>query len=424
MRFFLTLTICIISLNLGAQKGDIKLLMRNSDYQGAILLIDTKLRDNSLLKEEIRTLYIQRVNCLKKMYHYEEAVRSLHQYNTLYSNIADGLDFEMYSELAECYSLNGDLEDALACYALLSAANQSNSYFTIQKSYLLYRMEDYKSSIAEAKSLISNNGSSLPLLSLVGNSYNVMGMRDSALVYYDKCLEISPFNENIINNKSAILLAEKRYDEVIGLVEKYLLEVPDNIVINKIYGVTLYLKKNYVKSSNIFNKLISLGYESYDVYYYLGMNYFLLEKKYEADTVFKKAYQIDSSKVDLVYYYAASKGWKQYKFDESKRLYDKAIKMLAQDSVMLHKVYVGYALGYYNTMQYEKAIDSYKNSLTFNPSYHSALVSIGYCYELMKNYKEALHYYKLFLSKKLSDSDKKSTEARIERVKGELFWEQ
>ncbi|MDD2214989.1 MAG: tetratricopeptide repeat protein [Bacteroidales bacterium] len=390
------------------------------NFQKAVAIIDTLLSDNPTLDSaKVRSLSLQKVKCLKKLYKYNDAI------TTISSLMGPAPDNELLNELAECHTLNGNLEDAVSCYSLLSITNPDNLYYQIQKCGLLYKMDNYNEAIDIGKEIIAKD--SIPaIVSIVANSYNLADQPDSAVVYYYKLLSLTPFNDKVISKLSNLLLLDKQYDTVINLTQQYLEQDSTNLIINPIYGLALHLKGNYPLSHEVFTKQLELDGDSFMTYYYLGMNNFLMNNMFKAEKEFEKAYLIDSLNVNVIYHLAYSKGWQKYKFDEeAKRLYDKALSMLQPDSLMVSKIYTGYAVAYFGSRQYKDAITYYKLGYQYDNTSITNLSTIGYCYKQLKDYKSAIDYYKRFLSKaKPGTKSYQFVEKSIELVNGKLFMEE
>ena len=110
---------------------------------------------------------------------------------------------------------------------------------------------------------------------------------------------------------------------------------------------------------------------------------------------------------------------------ESERLYAKAIEMLKPSPKMMHNIYGSMAMSRHRIDQYEDAIKYYELSYKYDPKNISALSSIGYCYERLKNYKKALEYYERYIKLgKPGSAGYKFVEESIEYVKQEKFMEE
>ena len=152
-----------------------------------------------------------------------------------------------------------------------------------------------------------------------------------------------------------------------------------------------------------------------------------LEKDAEqAEKEFEKAFQIDSSDVMLVYQLADTKSRRLYGNNkETERLYEKALKMLEPDPVMMHNIYGSRAMSFHRAEDFRTAIRYYELSYRYNPKNISALSSIGYCYERMKEYDKALKYYEQYIKAgKPGSKGYKFVEESIAYIKQEKFMEE
>lgn len=243
---------------------DLRTALARYDYSGAIRIIDTMLSDAKdpsteyvLSSTQIRDLSLQKVRCLKKLLKYSEGITvitSLMEMGDTIDAAVDtasasvGIDVELLSELADCHLLSGNVKDALQCYFTLSMTNPANIYFKVQIASLLYKSENYGDCIAVAKGILATD--SIPaIISLVANSYNLMSNKDSALFYYSRLMEINPMNTKALSSMSSLLLKDKQYDTVLTLTGDYIDKYGDDLIINPVYGITLYLKSDYKKSA-------------------------------------------------------------------------------------------------------------------------------------------------------------------------------
>ena len=236
-----------------------------------------------------------------------------------------------------------------------------------------------------------------------------------------------------MNKKADILLSAKQYVPVIDMSREYLNEDPDNMTMLPIYGLALYLQGSYPLSIEQFEHQRDLGDDSYAVHYYLGLNHYMMDNWPRAVEELEKAYQIDSSDVTLVYQLAHAKshmpimtGMESHRLNpESERLYSKALEMLQPSPTMMHNIYGSMAMARHTIAQYAEAIKYYELSYKYNPQNISALSSIGYCYERLKNYTKALEYYERYLKLgKPGTEGYRFVELSINYVKQEKFMEE
>lgn len=333
-------------------------------------------------------------------------------------------DMEVLTELAECHTSAGNTEEAYGWWVMLSTMQPDNLYFQIAQARLLYREKAYEECIRVCRGITARD--TIPdILAMTADAYRLAGKADSALVYYNEFLRIKPHHARTISKKADILLAVKKYDEVLEMTGPFLEAEPDNMTVLPIHGLALHLDKKYKPSLEVFEKQLSLGDSTYSVRYYLGLNHFMLDNILQAEREFEKAYQLDSSDVMLVYQLAETKSRRIYgSNDETERLYAKALKMLEPDPVMMHNIYGSRAMSFHKSEDFRTAIKYYELSYRYNPKNISALSSIGYCYERLKEYDDALKYYELYLKKgRPGSKGYQFVEESIAYIKQEKFME-
>jgi tetratricopeptide (TPR) repeat protein len=400
------------------------------DYQTAITIIDsltakictdsTSIAEN---RETVIDLALQKARCLRRLYRMQESVEVLA--DVLY---LDQFNIELIADLAESHMQVGNTPEAFKLYGILSQMQPENSYFKICKARILYREKQYEECISACMEIIARD--SIPeILTMTADAYRNLDKADSALVYYDHVLGKRPKHVATMSKKADILLSKKQYLPVIEMSSEYLKEDPDNMTMLPIYGLALHLQGSYQLSIEQFEHQRQLGDNSYAVHYYLGLNHYMMHIWPSAIEELEKAYQIDSSDVTLVYQLAHAKSHlpkgSQRLNPESERLYAKALQMLQPSSSMMHNIYGSMAMARHIIEQYEDAIKYYELSYKYNPKNISALSSIGYCHERLKNHKKALEYYERYIKLgKPGTAGYKFVEESIDYIKQEMFMEE
>ena len=400
------------------------------DYKTAITIIDSltaKIGTDSTYiaenRETVIDLALQKARCLRRLYRMQESVEVLA--DVLY---LDQFNIELIADLAESHMQVGNTPEAFKLYEILSQMQPENSYFKICKARILYREKQYEECISACMEIIARD--SIPeILTMTADAYRNLDKADSALVYYDHVLGKRPKHVATMSKKADILLSKKQYLPVIEMSSEYLKEDPDNMTMLPIYGLALHLQGSYQLSIEQFEHQRHLGDNSYAVHYYLGLNHYMMHIWQSAIEELEKAYQIDSSDVTLVYQLAHAKSHlpkgSQRLNPESERLYAKALQMLQPSSSMMHNIYGSMAMARHIIEQYEDAIKYYELSYKYNPKNISALSSIGYCHERLKNHKKALEYYERYIKLgKPGTAGYKFVEESIDYIKQEMFMEE
>ena len=412
----------------------LQMLLDRYDYKTAVSVIDslaaeigtdsTSIFEN---RQAVIDLALQKARCLRRLYRMQESVEVLA--DVLY---LDQYNIELMADLAESHMQVGNTMEAFTLYGILSRMQPENPYFKTCQARILYREKQYEESIAACKTIIAQD--SIPeIMSMIADAYKNLGKADSALVYYNHVLSKRPKHVPTLSKKADILLSEKKYIPVIDMCREYLDEDPDNMTMLPIYGLALHLQGSYPLSIRQFEHQRNLGDDSYAVNYYLGLNHYMMDNWPRAVEELEKAYQIDSSDVTLVYQLAHARshmpimtGLESRRLNpESERLYSKALEMLHPSPVMMHNIYGSMAMARHTIEHYADAIKYYELSYKYNPKNISALSSIGYCYERLRNYKKALEYYERYIKLgKPGTAGYKFVEESIEYVKQEKFMEE
>lgn len=357
---------------------------------------------------------------LKSIYRTDEAIKLL-------SSMVqpDAMDEEVLSELADCHFQSGDYESVSGTYLLLSSLAPGSILYKIRLMQASYRLKAYPQSIQTGREVLQLD--SIPaVVSYIGDAFRQMEQADSALWYYRKALGMKPVNESVVAKAVNILIMREDYDGAVAIMEPFLAVDPDNATIAPLKGLALYRKGDYDGSVKVFSRQEEVGNDSYPIHYYLGQSYWHTQILWRAEDELLAAWRIDSSDVNLAYSIAAIKMEAYRPFEkEVKPWLDKAWNMIQPDSAMMSRLHQQYGLGYYRRGDsWDKAIEHYKEAYRYNPKFISALSSIAYCYEIKKDYKQALQWFEKYLQ--VASPGSKGYEyaaGEVTFLKGELFME-
>ncbi len=333
-------------------------------------------------------------------------------------------DEDVLAELADCHFQNGDYEKAADSYFLLSSLSPGNILYKIRRMQTFFRIKAWPQCIQAGREVLQID--SIPaVLNIIGDCFRQTEQADSALYYYRRALAQKPLDKTVLSKAMGVLIDRQDYDGAIRQAESFLAEDPDNATIAPLAGLAHYRKGDYESAQKVFQRQEDIGNDTYPVHFYLGQSYWHTKVIYRAEEELLAAWQIDSSDVNLAYSIAAVKSealrWPFEK--EVKPWLDKAMEMIQPDPSMMSRLHQQYGLGYYKTQaSWDKAIEHYKEAYKYNPKFISALSTIAYCYEINKDYKNALEWYEKYL--KVAKPGSKGYEfatKSIEYIKGELF---
>ena len=262
------------------------------------------------------------------------------------------------------------------------------------------------------------------IVSLAGDSWNMLGQPDSALVCYREALWLNPYNEKVIDKASSILLSRKEYGEIMYMTDRYL-KRDTSLNVLGIRGMTFYLQKAYPESLRLFKRMRALGDSTYSTNFYLGLNY-LETDPVKALYAFEDAYRADTANIEGVYYYAYTLGRVTIRDSLTQSMFDKGIELLQPAPDAMYRFYSAYGDWLVKKERFDEARDKYIAARSYDPERLTVLPSLGYCYERLKDWKNAAKYYKEFMDRaenKESDVYNFTKEA-LDYVNGKLFMEE
>lgn len=369
---------------------------------------------------EFRKAALAEARYLKSIYKTDDAIEKLSEFV-----LPELFDEDVLSELADCHFQNGDYDKAAGTYYLLASRVPDNVLYKIRQMQAYGRLKAWQQSIQAGREALQLD--SIPaVLSYMGDSFRQVGQADSALWYYRRSLDLKPGNGAVVSKAVNVLIQKEDYDSAIALTENFLSEDPDNTLVAPLQGLLYYRKGDYVAAVNVFQRQEDIGNDSYSIHYYLGQSYWHTEMIYRAEEELMSAWQIDSGDVNLAYSIAAVKSDANKSFEkEVKPWLDKAEEMLRPDPAMMSRLHQQYGLGYLRKEDsVDKAMEHYKEAYRYNPKFISALSTIAYCYELKKDYKQAIEWYEKYLKVARPGSSGYEFAVRsISWLKGELFME-
>lgn len=335
----------------------------------------------------VRQKVLYEARYLKSIYKTDQAIERL---SVL---VSPTLDEEVLSELAECHALNGDVKSALGTYSMLAAYRPGKIPYKVKKMQLQARMKDYPSAVETGKAILAID--SIPaIVSLMGDYFALGGEKDSTYTYAATAYRMLPDNPIVVNKFTKQLLDRKEYDRAIDVTERYLEEDPDNMDIAPVCALAYYLKGDYYKSADILHRQVDLGNDTYGVHLYLAHSLWQIEDPITACVEFKRAWQIDSTDATIAYSIGALEtgnnkdaiGW-----------LDKAETMVTPDPKFIAKIHHQKGAYYGMKREFAKSIAEYRKAYEYDSSIISALSSIGYAYEQLKDWKNALLWYERYL---------------------------
>jgi len=384
----------------GAQEKAINQAINGYDYERAIQLIG---------KEKYSTeLEIIKAKCYKNLLQFDKAAKIL-------ENIVatDSLHLQALNELADCYQSIGNYKKSEAIYNKCIRIEPENKYFKFSQINILYKLKEWKKTIDKTMEVLKSD--SIPVLySLTGDCYWQIEKNDSAVHYYKKTLSLAPEDYNTTFKLAKIYLQTQRYNEMIGCTNDYISIDSTNKSINQYNGIGYCFIQQFDKAVDRLGKLYVDGDKSFTTNYFLGASYFGLQDYYPAYEHLTEAYDVDSTNLNLIYYLGRS-AILSGKFQKGTSVLAKGLELMTPKDSVLYNYHSTLALGYSRWSKHQEAIQNYEACLKLKPDIKMTMYSIATIYDYsLKNQKQALKYYNMFLNTFPKEPEQKKEESRKE----------
>lgn len=231
----------------------------------------------------------------------------------------------------------------------------------------------------------------------LGYAFQKTGMTDSALLCYNRCLQLKSDYSLVYKQLGYINYENEKYEEAIsnfGKYESYAKTDINDYVYWYRKGFMQNALKNYNEAKLSLNKSLALNGDYINTYQELGYAATRLKQGDEAIGYFQKAKMIDPK--NHVSYNGIAEVYRDIKKDYAEALnwYRQTLTVKADE----RKACYGIGYCYNSTGKYAEAIPYLKTAVQQEPTYTAAFVELGFSHYRIEKYTEALGYLKTALN--------------------------
>lgn len=205
--------------------------------------------------------------------------------------------------VAEAYYFDTEYRRSLNILDSINADSvRQNLYYYTLKGMNHSLLKEYDKAIEDYKHILSVDSSynDYITLTMLGETYDMMGRTDSALYYYELNYAIDSNSTYLLNNYAYTLSkAEKDLEKALLMSKKTLLDSPNNSAFLDTYGWIEYKLGNYIEAKNYILKAIEIGGVSAEVYEHLGDTYMKLNEIDKAKEMYIKSLEFDSERFKI-----------------------------------------------------------------------------------------------------------------------------
>lgn len=388
MRYTVLFLCLLLSIVAKPQEStdSLKYFLSNYQFKEALQWIDRQ----EVSKENL----YQKAMCYKALGENKRVVAILKQLSEEYPD-----DVAIKTELAQAYDRSSRWKESSQTYTSLVELDSTNTYFSIKKSEADINQKDFKTGITNLKTLLEKD-TLTNAIRLLGKSYETINKLDSAYFYYNVAWSMDSTDAFSAANLVNVSLKRNEYLPALALSQSYQAIDTTNKQMNMLHGYTLYALEDYENASKVLQKCCQAGDSSLVVTRSLGMSLFYEGKSDSSYTYLKRAYQMDTTNVTILYNLAVSAKDIE-KYQESIDYHKALLSKLIPSDMQLYLNYRGLAIGYENTENYTEASNNYVKALEYATTDQRmyVLYPLAKMYEVKLGNKEsALMYYNLYRS--------------------------
>ena len=233
---------------------------------------------------------------------------------------------KLYETVLQNFSKNTRAQQGLAALIKSKQSNaiQSPPQDEVDQLMKLYNQEQFSAVVEQAEVLTEKYPGATIAWQILGASRFQIGMLDSAVDAYKKCISLMPSNAETYNNMGVALKNQGKVDEAMEAYKKAISLNPNYADAYNNMGVSLKDQGNLEEAIKAYKKSISLKPDYVDAYSNLGVAY----KKYgqldEAIKYYSKSLKIKPNHAKTCYNMAKALA-DQFKLDEALVFYKKSI---------------------------------------------------------------------------------------------------
>ncbi len=163
---------------------------------------------------------------------------------------------------------------------------QTDIHNAFAKSYTLEKQGEYKKAADEIKKFY--DASSYEINLRLGWLNYQAGIFTESIAHYQKATELKSYSEEAKFGLIYPYAAMGKWDEVVNLYQKIIVNSPNNTIANYRVGLIYYGRKDYEKALKHFRKVVDLYPFDYDGLLMLAWTNYQLSKLREAKVLFNK----------------------------------------------------------------------------------------------------------------------------------------
>jgi len=246
-------------------------------------------------------------------------------------------------------------------------------------------------------------------------SYQNQGDNGSYVYWTGRLVEHFPMDGEMVAGLTLGLSRDNQAWKGIECGLKYYLKDSTNILVNRAIADAYFMDRQFDKAVNMYERLLQQGDSTFNTLYSAGLSYSMIKDLDRAYTYLRDALFLSQMQ-------HANCAWRlgvvcvdTKRFEEGLGCLNLATQLLLPDTTTMKAITLSKGEAYYLTEHYDKAIEAWKEHLSYNPSSIATYYNIASAYYYyLPDGQLAKTYYEKFLN--LARKEEKPTQQLKEMI--------
>lgn len=260
-----------------------------------------------------------------------------------------------------------------------------------------YKRGDYRQT-ADLLKLVPEDSLSHEAFRQLALSYQKQSDTDSYIYWAGRLLGRFPMDGEIVAGLTLAYAKTNQPEKGIVCGMKYRQRDTTNILVNRAFADAWFMNRDFKAAAKLYEQLLQQGDSTFNTLYSAGMCYAQLDSLNRAYKCLMPAFLISGMQHAGCAYRLGVVSVDLGSYIEGLGYLDLATKLMLPDTTIMKAITLSQGEGYYLTKRYDKAVEAWKQHLTYNPTSIATYYNIASAYYyLLSDVPQAKSYLEQFL---------------------------
>ena len=260
-----------------------------------------------------------------------------------------------------------------------------------------YKRGDYRQT-ADLLKLVPEDSLSHEAFRQLALSYQKQSDTDSYIYWASRLLGRFPMDGEIVAGLTLAYAKTNQPEKGIVCGMKYRQRDTTNILVNRAFADAWFMNRDFKAAAKLYEQLLQQGDSTFNTLYSAGMCYAQLDSLNRAYKCLMPAFLISGMQHAGCAYRLGVVSVDLGSYIEGLGYLDLATKLMLPDTTIMKAITLSQGEGHYLTKRYDKAVEAWKQHLTYNPTSIATYYNIASAYYyLLSDVPQAKSYLEQFL---------------------------